>query len=75
MIVADEGSRTGGIRPRARGRSTTTAAVSAWRLPLARRVIEGHGGRMLVPRRDTATTANADPLSRGVGRDLVPLGS
>jgi signal transduction histidine kinase len=44
-------------------------------LPLARRVIEGHGGRMRSPALASAASANADSLARSSVVISFPLGS
>jgi len=44
-------------------------------LPLARRVIEGHGGRIWSPAGVSATDDSPDPLARGSVIISIPLGS
>jgi signal transduction histidine kinase len=44
-------------------------------LPLARRVIEGHGGRMRSPAPAPAASGNSDSLARGAVVISIPLGS
>lgn len=42
-------------------------------LPLARRVIEGHGGRLLAPAPSGAASAAEDPVARGSAIIVLPL--
>ena len=44
-------------------------------LPLARRVIEGHGGRLWAPANASGIADSPDPLARGSAILLFPLGS
>jgi signal transduction histidine kinase len=75
LIVADEG-RVQEAYDREPGPFDEKRGGLGLALPLARRVIEGHGGRIWSPAAAASATAdNSDPLARGSVIISFPLGS
>ena len=74
VIVADEGSVQEAY-DREPGPFDDNRGGLGLALPLARRVIEGHGGRIWSPAATPSADGNSDPLARGSVVISLPLGS
>jgi signal transduction histidine kinase len=74
LIVADEG-RVQEAYDREAGPFDDKRGGLGLALPLARRVIEGHGGRIWSPAAVAAADDSSDPLARGSVIISLPLGS
>jgi signal transduction histidine kinase len=73
IVVVSEAASVGDAYERAMQPFDEKRGGLGLALPLARRVIEGHGGQLLAPAPAGVATAAEDPIARGSAIILLPL--